>query len=97
MKKFIFYLFVCVILILSSVFVSNTINKNIQDEISKLQETQSKNLVLKNLKTQAQNTDYSYINVQRPDFVEIAKKSINTVVHVKSSSSEDDYSIDDFI
>lgn len=97
MKKFIFYLFVAVILILSSVFVSNTINKNIQDEISKLQEMQSKDLVLKNLKTQAQKTDYSYINFQRPDFVEIAKKSINTVVHVKSSSSEDDYSIDDFI
>ena len=97
MKKFIFYFFVSIISILSIVLVTNIISDNIQEEISKLKEEQSKDLVLKSFKTQAKNTNFNYLDVQRPDFVEIAKKSINTVVHVKSSSSEGDYSIEDFI
>ena len=97
MKKFIFYFFVSIISILSIVLVTNIIRNNIQEEISKLKEEQSKDLVLKSFKTQAKNTNFNYLDVQRPDFVEIAKKSINTVVHVKSSSSGGDYSIEDFI
>ena len=97
MKKFIFYFFVSIISILSIVLVTNIIRNSIQDEISKLKEEQSKDLVLKSFKTQAKNTNFNYLDVQRPDFVEIAKKSINTVVHVKSSSSGGDYSIEDFI
>ena len=97
MKKFIFYFFVSIISILSIVLVTNIIRNNIQEEISKLKEEQSKDLVLKSFKTQGKNTNFNYLDVQRPDFVEIAKKSINTVVHVKSSSSGGDYSIEDFI
>ena len=97
MKKFIFYFFVSIISILSIVLVTNIIRNNIQEEISKLKEEQSKDLVLKSFKTQAKNTNFNYLDFQRPDFVEIAKKSINTVVHVKSSSSGGDYSIEDFI
>ena len=97
MKKFIFYFFVSIISILSIVLVTNIIRNNIQEEISKLKEEQSKDLVLKSFKTQAKNTNFNYLDVQRPDFVEIAKKSINTVVHVKSSSSGGEYSIEDFI
>ena len=97
MKKFIFYFFVFIISILSIVLITNIIRNNIQEEISKLKEEQSKDLVLKSFKTQAKNTNFNYLDVQRPDFVEIAKKSINTVVHVKSSSSAGDYSIEDFI
>ena len=97
MKKFIFYFFVSIISILSIVLVTNIIRNNIQEEISKLKEEQSKDLVLKSFKTQAKNTNFNYLDVQRPDFVKIAKKSINTVVHVKSSSSGGDYSIEDFI
>ena len=97
MKKFIFYFFALLIIILSIVLISNTISNNIQQEISKIKDEKSKDLALKNLKKPVQNTDYNYLNVQRPDFVEIAKKSINTVVHVKSSSSTDDYTIEDFI
>ena len=97
MKKFIFYFFVSIISILSIVIVTNIIRTNIQVEISKLKEEQSKDLVLKSLKPQAKNTNFNYLDIQRPDFVEIAKKSINTVVHVKSSSSGGDYSIEDFI
>ena len=97
MKKFIFYLLVSIISILSILLVTNIIRNNIQQEISKLKEEQSKDLILKSFKTQAKNTNFNYLDVQRPDFVEIAKKSINTVVHVKSSSSGGDYSIEDFI
>ena len=97
MKKFIFYFFISTLSILSIVLVTNIIRNNIQEEISKLKEEQSKDLVLKSFKTQAKNTNFNYLDVQRPDFVEIAKKSINTVVHVKSSSSGGDYSIEDFI
>ena len=97
MKKFIFYFFISTLSILSIVHVTNIIRNNIQEEISKLKEEQSKDLVLKSFKTQAKNTNFNYLDVQRPDFVEIAKKSINTVVHVKSSSSGGDYSIEDFI
>ena len=97
MKKFIFYFFISIISILSLLIVSNILINNIQEEVSKSNEEQSKYLVLKSLKTQAKNTNFDYLNVQRPDFVEIAKKSINTVVHVKSSSSGGDYSIEDFI
>ena len=97
MKKFIFYFFVSIISILSIVLVTNIIRNNIQEEISKLKEEQSKDLVLKSFKTQAKNTNFNYLDLQRPDFVEIAKNSINTVVHVKSSSSGGDYSIEDFI
>tara|TARA_B100001175_G_scaffold316040_1_gene328961 strand:- start:564 stop:1937 length:1374 start_codon:yes stop_codon:yes gene_type:complete len=77
--------------------VSSIIINNIQGEISKLKEEQSKDLVLKSFKTKAINTNFNYLDIQRPDFVEIAKKSINTVVHVKSSSSVGDFSIEDFI
>ena len=97
MKKFIFYFFAVLIIILSIVLISNTISNNIQEEISKIKDEKSKDSALKSLKKPVQNTDYNYLNVQRPDFVEIAKKSINTVVHVKSSSSTDDYTIEDFI
>ncbi len=97
MKKFIFYFFVSIISIFSILLVTNIIRNNIQEEISKLKEEQSKDLVLKTFKTQAQNTNFNYLDVQRPDFIEIAKRSINTVVHVKSSSSVVGYSIEDFI
>ena len=76
MKKFIVYFFGSVILILSMILISNIIRNNIQQDISKINEAKSKDLVLKSFKTQTQNTDYNYLNVQRPDFVEIAKKSI---------------------
>ena len=87
MKKFIVYFFGLVILILSIILTSNMIINNIEEEVSKINEAKSKDLLLKSFKAQTQNADYNYLNVQRPDFVEIAKKSINTVVHVKSSSS----------
>ena len=97
MKKFIIYFFGITIIIVSLALITNSINNSIRAEINKIKDEKSKDLVLKGFKKQTNTSDYSYLNIQRPDFVEIAKKSINTVVHVKSSSSGSDYSIEDFI
>ena len=97
MKKFIIYFFGITIIIVSLALITNSINNSIKAEINKIKDEKSKDLVLRGFKKQTYNSDYSHLNIQRPDFVEIAKKSINTVVHVKSSSSGSDYSIEDFI
>ena len=97
MKKFIIYFFGITIIIVSLALITNSINNSVRAEINKIKDEKSKDLVLKGFKKQTNSSDYSYLNIQRPNFVEIAKKSINTVVHVKSSSSGSDYSIEDFI
>lgn len=82
---------------LSVLLLSIYINHNIEKEISKVKTEKSKELILQSFK-QTQNSNFSYLNTERPDFVEIAKKSINTVVHVKSASSNSgEFSIEDFI
>ena len=44
------------------------------------------------------NNNFSFLEKTENNFVEIAKKAINTVVHVKSSSSSnEDFSIEDFL
>tara|TARA_B100000475_G_scaffold1184_1_gene1083 strand:- start:888 stop:2312 length:1425 start_codon:yes stop_codon:yes gene_type:complete len=96
MKKLFTYSFGVISLLISVIFISNFINNNIEKRINEIKEKNNKELFLKNFK-QTQNTEFSALNIQRPDFVEIAKKSINTVVHVKSSSANSDFSIEDFI
>ena len=82
---------------ISVLLLSIYINYNIEKEISKVKTEKSKELILQSFK-KTQNSNFSYLNTERPDFVEIAKKSINTVVHVKSaSSSSSEFSIEDFI
>lgn len=81
----------------SVLFTFSYINYSIEEKIDKINNEKSKELMLDNFK-KTQNTNFSYLDSQKPDFVEIAKKSINTVVHVKStSSSESDFSIEDFL
>ena len=97
MRKIIIYSFGFICLMLSVLLLSIYINYNIEKEISKVKTEKSKELILQSFK-KTQNSNFSYLNTQRPDFVEIAKKSINTVVHVKSaSSSSSEFSIEDFI
>ena len=97
MRKIIIYSFGFICLMLSVLLLSIYINYNIENEISKVKTEKSKELILQSFK-KTQNSNFSYLNTQRPDFVEIAKKSINTVVHVKSaSSSSSEFSIEDFI
>ena len=97
MRKIIIYSFGFICLMLSVLLLSIYINYNIEKEISKVKTEKSKELILQSFK-KTQNSNFSYLNTERPDFVEIAKKSINTVVHVKSaSSSSSEFSIEDFI
>ena len=97
MRKIIIYSVGFICLMISVLLLSIYINYNIENEISKVKTEKSKELILQSFK-KTQNSNFSYLNTQRPDFVEIAKKSINTVVHVKSaSSSSSEFSIEDFI
>ena len=97
MRKIIIYSFGFICLMLSVLLLSIYINYNIEKEISKVKTEKSKELILQSFK-KTQNSNFSYLNTERPDFVEIAKKSINTVVHVKSASSSSSvFSIEDFI
>ena len=97
MRKIIIYSVGFICLMISVLLLSIYINYNIEKEISKVKTEKSKELILQSFK-KTQNSNFSYLNTQRPDFVEIAKKSINTVVHVKSaSSSSSEFSIEDFI
>jgi Do/DeqQ family serine protease len=97
MKKIFFYSIGLLVLTSSVLFTFSYINYSIEEKIDKINNDKSKELMLDNFK-KTQNTNFSYLDSQKPDFVEIAKKSINTVVHVKSaSSSESDFSIEDFL
>ena len=80
-------------MLFTTYYIKNTIEVNIE----KIKSDNSKGQMLENFK-KTRNDDLTYLNTQTPDFVEIAKKSINTVVHVKSASSNSsDFSIEDFL
>jgi Do/DeqQ family serine protease len=80
-------------MLLTTHYIKSTIESNIE----KIKSNNSKQVMLENFK-KTRNNDLTFLNTQTPDFVEIAKKSINTVVHVKSASSNSsDFSIEDFL
>ena len=97
MKKIFIYSVGIVSLILFILFTTYYIKNTIEVNIEKIKSDNSKELMLENFK-KTRNNDLIFLNTQTPDFVEIAKKSINTVVHVKSASSNSsDFSIEDFL
>ena len=97
MKKILIYSFGIVSLILFIILTTYYIKNTIESNIEKIKSDNSKEVMLENFK-KTRNNDLTYLNTQTPDFVEIAKKSINTVVHVKSASSNSsDFSIEDFL
>ena len=97
MKKILFYSIGIVSLILFMLLTTFYIKSTIESNIEKIKSENSKELMLENFK-KTRNNDVTFLNTQTPDFVEIAKKSINTVVHVKSASSNSsDFSIEDFL
>ena len=97
MKKILFYSIGIVSLILFMLLTTYYIKSTIESNIEKIKSENSKELMLENFK-KTRNNDVTFLNTQTPDFVEIAKKSINTVVHVKSASSNSsDFSIEDFL
>ena len=97
MKKILIYSVGIVSLILFMLLTTHYIKSTIESNIEKIKSDNSKEVMLENFK-KTRNNDLTYLNTQTPDFVEIAKKSINTVVHVKSASSNSsDFSIEDFL
>tara|TARA_Y100000991_G_scaffold33643_1_gene21920 strand:+ start:18435 stop:19859 length:1425 start_codon:yes stop_codon:yes gene_type:complete len=96
MKKIIKYCFGTFIFLTATIMLLTFINNKIDKGLNEIKEVNSKEVFLKKIKNTPKD-HFSLQNFQRPDFVEISKKSINSVVHVKSSSSSNDYSIEDFI
>ena len=97
MKKILIYSVGIVSLILFMLLTTYYIKSTIESNIEKIKSNNSKQVMLENFK-KTRNNDLTFLNTQTPDFVEIAKKSINTVVHVKSASSNSsDFSIEDFL
>ena len=97
MKKIFIYSIGIVSLILFMLFTTYYIKNTIEVNIEKIKSDNSKGQMLENFK-KTRNNDLTFLNTQTPDFVEIAKNSINTVVHVKSASSNSsDFSIEDFL
>jgi Do/DeqQ family serine protease len=97
MKKFL-YLFLVLIL---SLFIGIKVNayfKSIETKINLLSSSVINEIpVLNNLQTSDKN-NLQNLNFQKPDFVEIAKKTIDNVVHVKNSSNiSNDFSLEDLI
>ena len=97
MKKILIYSVGIVSSILFMLLTTYYIKSTIESNFEKIKSDNSKEVMLENFK-KTRNNDLTYLNTQTPDFVEIAKKSINTVVHVKSASSNSsDFSIEDFL
>jgi len=97
MKK-ILYLFLALILSLFIGIKVNTYFKSIETKINLLSSSViNETPILNNLKTSSKN-NFQNLNFEKPDFVEIAKKTIDNVVHVKNSSNiSNDFSLEDLI
>ena len=97
MKKFL-YLFLALILTLFIGIKVNSYFKSIETKINLLansvvDETNSLNTV----KSSGKNT-FQNLNFQKPNFVEVAKTTIDNVVHVKNSTNiSNDFSLEDLI
>ena len=97
MKKFL-YLFLVLILTLFIGIKVNSYFKSIETKINLLassvvDETNSLNTV----KSSGENT-FQNLNFQKPNFVEVAKTTIDNVVHVKNSTNiSNDFSLEDLI
>tara|TARA_B100000959_G_scaffold165923_1_gene173774 strand:+ start:890 stop:2317 length:1428 start_codon:yes stop_codon:yes gene_type:complete len=97
MKKFL-YLFLALILTLFIGIKVNSYFKSIETKINLLassvvDETNSLNTV----KSSGKNT-FQNLNFQKPNFVEVAKITIDNVVHVKNSTNiSNDFSLEDLI
>jgi Do/DeqQ family serine protease len=97
MKKFL-YLFLALILTLFIGIKVSSYFKSIETKINLLassvvDETNSLNTV----KSSSENT-FQNLNFQKPNFVEVAKTTIDNVVHVKNSTNiSNDFSLEDLI
>ena len=92
-KISIYLFFLIGLFIIANYYINYTITSSIQKYTK---EPQNKEFLSVLKKTE--NNNFSFVEKTENNFIEIAKKAINTVVHVKSSSStNEDFSIEDFL
>jgi len=93
MKKFL-YLFLALILTLFIGIKVNSYFKSIETKINLLDRSYINKInSLNTVKNSNEN-----LNFQKPDFIEVAKKTIDNVVHVKNSTNiSNDFSLEDLI
>ena len=90
-------LFIILILAVSLFLINKSINyiNSIEKKIDSITAAETKNLFLERVQT---SNTFQNLNFQTPDFVEVAKKTINNVVHVKNSTNiSNDFSLEDLI
>ena len=90
-------LFIIITLAVSLFFINKSINyiNSIEKKIDSIVTAETKFEYLDRVKT---SNTFQNLNFQTPDFVEVAKKTINNVVHVKNSSNiSNDFSLEDLI
>jgi len=97
MKKFL-YLFLALILTLFIGIKVNSYFKSIETKINLLDRSYINKInSLNTVKNSNENT-FENLNFQKPDFIEVAKKTIDNVVHVKNSTNiSNDFSLEDLI
>ena len=90
-------LFIILILAVSLFLINKSINyiNSIEKKIDSITAAETKNQFLERVQT---SNTFQNLNFQTPDFVEVAKKTINNVVHVKNSTNiSNDFSLEDLI
>ena len=90
-------LFIILILAVSLFFMNKSINyiNSIEKKIDSITTAETKSQFLDRVQT---SNTFQNLNFQTPDFVEVAKKTINNVVHVKNSTNiSNDFSLEDLI
>ena len=90
-------LFIILILAVSLFLINKSINyiNSIEKKIDSITTTETKNQFLERVHN---SNTFQNLNFQTPDFVEVAKKTINNVVHVKNSTNiSNDFSLEDLI
>ncbi|MAQ00500.1 MAG: serine protease [Flavobacteriaceae bacterium] len=97
MKKVILFLLALSVILISIISLKEYVYSDLETKVTKIINKNNNNHFLKTFKNTNVN-ESSILNTEIPDFVQVANKSINTVVHVRNSSTiSNQFSIEDFL
>ena len=97
MKKVILFLLALSVILISIISLKEYVYSDLEIKVTKIINKNNNNHFLKTFKNTNVN-ESSILNTEIPDFVQVANKSINTVVHVRNSSTiSNQFSIEDFL
>ena len=97
MKKVILFLLALSVILISIISLKEYVYSDLEIKVTKIINKNNNNHFLKTFKNTNIN-ESSILNTEIPDFVQVANKSINTVVHVRNSSTiSNQFSIEDFL